>query len=178
MKEVWKDIPEYEGYYQVSNNGNVRSVDRYVDKSDGTIQFCKGRVLTPFKGATCNYLSIQLSKYNCTHKFLIHRLVAIVFLELDTNSKLEVNHKNGVRFDNRAANLEVVTHQVNIDHSVANMLKNDYGELSTNAKLTNQQAAEIREQHSKGVLQKDLAATYGVHKQTICNIVNNKTYFK
>ena len=91
---------------------------------------------------------------------------------------MEVNHKNGNTLDNRVVNLEVVTHQENIDHSVSTGLKNDYGEKHVNAKLTNKQAEEIRMAHRRGVMQVDLAEAYGVHKQTICNIVHNKTYIK
>lgn len=109
---------------------------------------------------------------------MVHRLVAQAFLELDINSDMEVNHIDGNRYNNCVTNLEVITHQQNIDHSIRMGLKNDYGEKSSNAKLTNQQAKEIREAWKQGMMQKDLAKKYGVSKQTICRIVNNKVYFR
>lgn len=178
INEIWKDIENYEGYYQISSLGRVRGVDRYIIRKDGKMQHYKSTVLKPFQGKTCNYLSVQLSKDNIAQKFMIHRLVAYAFLNLDKNSDLEVNHKDGNRHNNNVGNLEVVTHQENIDHSIANNLKNDYGEKSTNAKLTNLQVAEIRRLWLNGVKQIDLAYKYGISKQSISKIVNYKTYFR
>lgn len=109
---------------------------------------------------------------------MIHRLVAYEFLGLSHSSLLEVNHKDGNRHNNRVSNLEVVTHQQNIDHSIITNLKNDYGECSINAKLTNRQADEIRWLWENGMMQKDIAKMYNVCKQTICNIIHYKRYFK
>ncbi|WP_366942568.1 NUMOD4 domain-containing protein [uncultured Thomasclavelia sp.] len=61
IKEIWKDVPNYEGLYQVSNLGNVRSLDRYVFRSDGIKHFCKGRKLIPSKNKD-GYLQIKLCK--------------------------------------------------------------------------------------------------------------------
>lgn len=178
MKEEWRDIPGYEGFYQVSSLGNVRSVNRYVTRSDGKILFLKGRVLTTFDSTTCNYKEVQLSYNNVPKKYMIHRLVAICFLGLDVSSDLEVNHKNGDKIDNRLCNLEIVTHKQNIKHSIDTMLKNDYGEKHVRAKLTNQQADDIRRMWWNGVKQVDMANMYGVCKQVINNIVHNKSYIK
>lgn len=177
-QEEWRDIKGYEGYYQISSFGRVRSVDRLITRSDGRIYCLKSKILKPFQGNTCNYLSTQLSKNNVCEKFMIHRLVAYEFLGLSHSSLLEVNHKDGNRHNNRVSNLEVVTHQQNIDHSIITNLKNDYGECSINAKLTNRQADEIRWLWENGMMQKDIAKMYNVCKQTICNIIHHKRYFK
>lgn len=176
--EEWRDIAGYEGYYQVSSYGNVRSLDRNIVRKDGKIYHCDSRILIPFQGNTCNYLSVQLSKYGISQKYMIHRLVAYSFLKLSPNSSLEVNHKDGNCRNNCVENLEIVTHQENINHSVAMNLKHDYGEQSTNAKLTNTQAAEIRKMCHCGIKQVELAEIYHVSKQTINRIVHNKTYFR
>lgn len=178
MNEEWRDIPGYEGFYQVSDLGNVRSVNRFVIRSDGKTLFLKGRVISTFNSTTCNYKEVQLSRNNIPKKFMVHRLVAICFLGLDTTLDLEVNHKNGNKFDNRLCNLEVITHQQNIKHSIDTMLKNDYGEKHVHAKLTNQQANDIRRMWWNGAKQVDMANLYGVCKQVICNIVHNKSYIK
>ena len=176
--EVWVGIPEYEGFYEVSSFGRIRSVDRNIIRKDGRTQFCRGRILQSFQGSTCNYLSIQLCRDNIPQKFLIHRLVAIMFCGLDSDSNMEVNHIDGNRHNNRADNLEVVTHQENINHSVRTGLKRDYGENHVHAKLSNEDAKEIRESYQNGVLQKDLASSYGVCKQTISDIIYYKRYAK
>lgn len=176
--EKWCDIENYQGYYQISSFGRVRSINRYITRIDGRVCFIPSRILKPFQGKTCNYLCVQLCKDNVTEKFMIHRLVAKAFLGLKDKSTLEVNHINGNRHDNTVDNLELVTHQQNINHSISHFLKNDYGEKSTNSKLSNNQAEEIRQKWFDGVKQVDLANEYNVSKQTICKIVHYKAYFK
>lgn len=176
--EEWRDIKGFEGYYQASNSGQIRSVDRFVLRKDGRYQICKGRILRPFQGTTCNYLSIQFSKDNIPSKHLIHRLIAYTFLDLNPESKLEVNHKDGNRHNNSVDNLEIVTHQQNIDHSIRTGLKNDYGENHKNAKITNADAEEMRQMWRRGVLQKDIAECFGVSKQLVNCVINYKTYIR
>lgn len=178
MKEEWRDIVNYEGYYQVSSFGNVRSVERDILRSNGINQHCKSVILKSFQGKTCNYLSVQLSKDNHTEKFMIHRLVAYAFLGLKKESNLEVNHIDGNTHNNRLDNLEIVTHQQNIDHSIIYHLKDDYGERSVNAKLTNRQVYKIREMWKNGVPQNIIAQKFHISKQTVCNVVHYKTYIK
>ncbi len=85
MSEIWKDIPNYQGLYQVSNYGNVRSLDHH--SSD---YFCKGRVLKP-SGNGKGYLLVKLYKNGHIKAFRVHRIVANVFLP-NHDKKLQVNH--------------------------------------------------------------------------------------
>lgn len=107
--EVWKDIPGYEGYYQVSNKGRVKRLSRYVDRHAYGIvhkKFYCERILKPINRQW--YQMVNLCK-NCKVKaYQIHRLVAIAFID-NPLSKEQVNHKNGIRNDNRIENLEWVT---------------------------------------------------------------------
>lgn len=176
-KEIWKDIPDYEGYYQVSNMGNVKSLERMIIRKTGARQLTRSILLKPFRGRTSPYYQVQFSKNNFKCKFMVHRLVAKVFLP-GWNPLLEVNHIDGNRFNNKTDNLEMCTWQMNIDHSIANNLKNDYGEKHTRAKLTNVEAAKIRNLHIWGIKQVDLAKMYHVSKQTICAIIHKKTYIR
>ena len=175
--EEWKDIPGYEGFYQVSNRGNVRSVNRLIKRCDGRVYMCNGRTIMQRPSTTCRYLIVDLCKNNIRKHILTHILVARTFLD-NFDKGLEVNHKDGNILNNNLSNLELVTHQKNIDHSVITGLKNDYGENSSNSALTNVQANEIRLRWKSGEKQNALALEYGVSKQTVNNIVHFKTYFK
>ena len=87
--EEWKDILNYDGYYQISNYGRVKSLDRWVSCNTGVV-FLKGKLLSPQKDVQ-GYLKIGLSKNNNRYTFLISRLVALHFIENPLNLT-EVNH--------------------------------------------------------------------------------------
>jgi hypothetical protein len=115
--EVWKDIPNYEGYYQVSNLGRVKSLQRKVKHSSGGIKITTEKILKPSVGSNF-YLHIILSKDN-KKIYKIHQLVAMAFLNHTPNGhKLVVDHINNIRTDNRLENLQIITHREN---SVKNM---------------------------------------------------------
>ena len=117
MKEFWKDIKGYEGYYQVSNLGRVKSLDRnvYCNRDDGHIRFQKGIVTKPSL-AGIGYLQVHLCKNGKCFHCLVHRLVLLAFIPNPKNKKT-VNHLNGIKTDNRVDNLEWATQSENILHS-------------------------------------------------------------
>lgn len=122
MDEQWKDIEGYEGLYQISNKGRVKSLARIKFKEDGTIH---GRVPSDFilklaknkKG----YLRARIYKDSIPNSYMVHRLVASAFLEVDTVEREFVNHKNGIKDDNSASNLEWVTPRENQNHYLMNI---------------------------------------------------------
>ena len=105
--ESWKDIPGFEGAYQVSNLGRVRSLDR----RDRLGRRFRGRVLILQKYPN-GYLHVALGR---GPQHLVHRLVAGAFLQ-NASRLREVNHKNGNRADNRLENLEWVSSSDNKKH--------------------------------------------------------------
>lgn len=110
MEEIWKDIPGYEGYYQVSNLGNVKSIGRVVQRSNFPLPI-KERILK----ATVNkkgYLVVNLQRGGNSKVCTIHRLVAEAFLEKD-DTRSFVDHINTDKSDNNASNLRWVTAQEN-----------------------------------------------------------------
>lgn len=112
VKETWRDIPNYEGYYQVSDLGRVRSLDRQVTYSNGREQFYRGRVIegSVHKG----YKETYLSKDNIGKTYKFSQLVAMAFLEHKPNGMgLVVDHINGDKSDDRVENLQIVTHRAN-----------------------------------------------------------------
>jgi len=103
MEEVWKDIPGYEGVYQVSNQGNVRSLDREV-KCKNSVRFYKGRMLSQCKDDK-GYYRVLLAVAGEHKSCQIHRLVASAFIP-NPNNLPEVNHKDENPSNNSIENLE------------------------------------------------------------------------
>lgn len=107
MQEEWRDIAGYEGLYQVSNLGRVRSLDRRVKHNSLGSIFCRGCLMRP-----CNnrygYPTVNLSKDGGKKRFTIHRLVAQAFIP-NPNNLPEINHKDEGRTNNHVDNLEWCT---------------------------------------------------------------------
>lgn len=104
--EIWKDIEGYEGLYQVSNLGRVKSLPKWG---------AKGGIMRPSHNKK-GYLQICLTKDKIKTMFLVHRLVAFAFPDICGKwfEGAEINHKNMRRDDNRAENLEWISHAANI----------------------------------------------------------------
>ena len=103
MEEEWRDIDGYEGYYQVSNLGRVRGVDRVTDNN----RPIKSRLLKPFKNNS-GHLRIILIKKSIKKHLLVHRLVAKAFIPNPNNYPI-INHKDENPSNNNVENLEWCT---------------------------------------------------------------------
>jgi hypothetical protein len=112
-KEIWKPVKGYEGLYEVSNLGRVKSLERIVKKSDGSKRTVNERILKPAMNSV-GYFYIDLSNQGVKKTRKIHQLVAESFLNhTPCGHKLVVNHINFDRTDNRVQNLEIVTAREN-----------------------------------------------------------------
>jgi hypothetical protein len=114
QQEIWKDIPGYEGKYQVSNLGNVKSLSRIVLRHGKYPFLSKEKILkTNFNNT--NYLVVNLYKNNKSKTITIHKLVAIAFLNHmpDVNNELVIDHINNIQYDNRLENLQIITQREN-----------------------------------------------------------------
>ena len=109
--EIWKDIIGFEGMYQISNYGNVKSLKKKKQHSD--------YLLKPFFIKN-GYLKTQLSKNNVCYRPLIHRLVAMHFIDNPNNYK-EVNHKDENKTNNRVDNLEWCDRKYNVNYGTAKL---------------------------------------------------------
>lgn len=104
--EIWKDIPTYEGIYQVSNLGNVKSLNYNHTK--------KEMILNPSKGST-GYYQVGLCKNGKAKSLKVHQLVSMAFLEhTPCGYDLVVDHVNDDKLDNRVENLQIVTQRFNV----------------------------------------------------------------
>lgn len=178
-KEIWKDIEGYEGMYQVSNKGRVKSIKRTV-KVEGHPQYdhttIPGKILSP-QTNTNGYYHVCLFKNNKRKYKRISRLVAEHFIPNPEN-KPEVNHINGIKTDNYADNLEWVTCRENINHAHKNGLTNPAkGKDLPQTKLTKNDVLQIRSIYDQGlVTQKEIRDAWELSASNVHKIVHRKSW--
>lgn len=113
--ERWKDVPNYEGLYQVSDHGKVRS-----------LKFKEKDIVRNLKISTsAGYPCVSLRKNHKSKNITVHLLMAITFLNHTPSRKIVVDHINDNKRDNRLSNLHIVTQAYNAQKRFAN-IKNDY----------------------------------------------------
>lgn len=173
--EVWKTIKDYNNY-EISNYGNVKSLSRKVKCRNG-FRITKEKILKPNKSKQ-GYLSIQFEKGG--KSFLIHRIVALHFVH-NIEDKPQVNHINGIKYDNRVENLEWCNQSENQIHAYKNELqkpslhKRVCGEKQGSSKLKENDIVFILQNYRRGMGIK-LSKTFNVSQTTILNVVNKKIW--
>lgn len=122
MVEIFKDVPNYEGIYQVSNLGRVKSLTRQIIHSNGRIDNINEKIRKHYSNK--KYSMMVLSKNGINKTFTVHKLVAITFLSYinNFNKDLVIDHINNIKTDNRLDNLQLITQRENC----AKDLKNNY----------------------------------------------------
>lgn len=157
--EIWKNIKDYEGYYQVSNLGNVRTLDRVVkDTTKNRTQRIKGRILKQTDNGR-GYKLVFLSKDRKRKNYYVHRLVAEHFIENPKHLR-EVNHKDFNKSNNCIDNLEWVTSAENKIHLLNDIRGKEKSLRSGKTRFTN--IINGRE--------KDIIKEYTINNKTINNI--------
>ena len=163
MYMVGKQFPGYEGIYEISTHGEVKSIRN-------------NKILKPFI-TKCGYKQVELNLNGKAKKFLIHRLVAQVFIP-NPHKKTQVNHIDGNKTNNDMSNLEWTTPAENTKHAYKNGL-GPSGERNGAHKLTNEDVVWIKTHYIKNSKEygtKALGKKFGVDHKTIWSIVNNKTW--
>lgn len=172
--EDWLPIAGYEGLYEVSDLGRVRSVERKVVSKKGHHSIYSSFILTQEKLKN-GYLRVALCCENRVKRYSVHRLVCSTF-NPNTENKPVVNHKNLNKEDNRAVNLEWCTQKENAQHASENG-RTQQGEKNRGAKLTEMQVIEIRRlRKESNIGPSALGRMFGVGRNTIRECVNGKTW--
>lgn len=170
---MWKDIPGTK-FYQVNRIGSVRSKDRVSICAGNYARKCSGKTLSPvsIKG----YQYVNLSEFGKRKMFAVHRLVASTFIGSIPLGQT-INHKNGMKHDNRVENLEIVTVQMNISHAIETGLTKRKGVSNPKSKLSEHEVLKIRKLLSTGILSSvKIAKLYGVGKAAIQKIKHRRTW--
>lgn len=167
--EIWKDINGYEGIYQVSSLGRVRSLDRtLLDKND--IEYkVKGKI----RKISCTgrgYQNIQLSKEGSSKMFFIHRLVAETFLDNPENLPI-VNHIDGNKSNNHIGNLEWVSNRDNINHAISIGLRKT-NDIETHIKKEGNSEVTVKEK-----VEDILSVFPNMKAKDIAELVGSKTSY-
>lgn len=171
----WKDIYGYEGLYQISNTGEIRSLDRKILYSNGKKTLHKGKNKEIQIRPRTNYRTINL--YNSEKKYrqlYVHRLVAAAFLPNDDIvNKVQVNHIDGDKGNNNASNLEWCTALHNMQHA----RKTGLLKMCTNKNtLSDKVVIEVLDLFDKGIPSRKVAKLLNFPAKTISRIRRGETY--
>lgn len=167
--EEWRDVPGYEEFYEISNKGRVRT------KKERLRGYPVGTLLIQASSVE-GYRGVTLIKDGESRRIYVHRLVMLTFV--GEPGDLEVNHKDGVKWNNVLENLEYVTHQENITHAhdVLNAAFGVRGVKNGRTKLTVEQVHEIRRRIAAGETSKAIAKDYPVSDAVIGQIRRNEIW--
>jgi len=174
-QEEWKDIPNWEGRYQASNLGRIKSF--YTYKNHRIYKnSVKKRIMMQFFNNK-KYLNCHLSNTHKSKFVKVHRLVAKAFIQNPEN-KPEVNHKDGVKWNNVLDNLEWSTTAENVQHSYDTGLNQGRkGEKHHLSKLTEKQVLEIRQKHKFRIYtSKMLSIEYNISNSTVKRILRRELW--
>ena len=164
--EIWRDIEGYEGLYQVSNCGRVRS-----------LKFGKERILNPVKIGS-GYLQVGLYKNEKQKKFKVHRLVAKAFIP-NPNNLPEINHRDEDKTNNKVVNLEWCSSKYNINYGTRNQRvveKNTNGKCSKPVLQFTKSREFVKEWKSTHDVERNLGYCHG--KISACCIGKQKTSYR
>lgn len=177
MRERWKWVVGYEGHYQVSDQGRVRSVDREIEiptRWGGSFKRMHKGQLLKLQGDRQGYLRACLYQQSKLCFTPVHRLVALVFIPNPKNLP-EVDHKNGIRSDARRKNLQRVTRGMN-DRLAKQRRNARSGAPLTAGYLTSRQVQQARKLKARGVPYTRLAEKFGVSDVAIRHAVRGNTW--
>lgn len=178
IKEIWKDIPDYEDY-MISNLGRVKSKERLIRYTHSVTKNehyrkTEEKILNVYSNARTGYKFVQLKCNKKSKNWNIHRLVAIAFIE--KNEKFNVvNHIDGNKHNNIVQNLEWCTDEYNHRHAANSGLTAKGIEVKSSI-LNENCVHAIKYFLNKGYTRAELSKAFNVSRQTIILIAQNKTW--
>jgi len=173
MIEKWRDIKGYENYYQVSNIGNVRSLDRTVPHP--VMGFKKGKPCKQHPNHN-GYMRVGLHKLGNREQEFVHKLVGQAFVS-NPNSKPQINHIDGDKLNNNVENIEWCTNKENCIHASNLGLRNPVrGIEHHNAKMNPEKVKDLRKKRDEGWSYKQLCDLFGITKGVVGQIYHKRTW--
>jgi hypothetical protein len=173
--EEFKKYKDFDKYL-ISNYGRVLSLERKIPQKLNSFKILPNRIVKP-RDTEKGYDSVILYKDGKQNSFRLHRLVYLAFIG-DIPNKMQINHLNAIKKDNRLNNLELVTHQQNMDHAKKlGLIKGHKGVNNHASKLSNFKVRMIRESYKKGLQTiTELSNYYDISYTTASRIVNYKMW--
>ena len=172
MATVWKAIPGYEGFYEASDAGAIRSVERVVNGGSGPRVF-PGRILSQAIGGH-KYAVVNLSKFGKVKQFTVHTLILLTF-KGECPPGCEALHDDGNRLNNGVPNLNWDSRQRNTRDRIKHGTQ-VRGERTANARFSDLEVMEIKRLLRVGMRQTDIARAYGAPLETIHSIKTGKSW--
>lgn len=169
--EIWKDVVGYEGLYQVSNLGRVKSLEKkytYRNRYGGITEIVKKEKMLkpsiqyPNKNKNYKRYKVSLTKYLNKKNFMVHSLVAKAFID-NPNNYSQINHKDGNPLNNNVNNLEWCSQKYNVQHSISKQLKKSL--------IPFDKIPIICKNYQSGMPVTDISLEYKVSKTTIYRIL-------
>jgi hypothetical protein len=179
MEEFWKDVVGYEGRYEVSNLGRIRSIDRKTTRkfnfgTTGIIGY-PSKILKPMS-TKFDYLKYGLSKNGKTTSFVGHRLVAMAWIP-NPNNYPQVHHKDHNKHNNAVENLEWVTPSQNTKYAISAGRHHGGFKMGTthhSGKFTDDQIKWMRNLHKDGYSLTQLSEIFNSNRGYLSSVINNK----
>lgn len=185
-EDEWQDIPGYEGLYQASISGFIKSLDRTVKCRGSKQRVIPGRIIKSHKKNN-GYIFVRLTKNKKSKNKYLHRLVLKAFSNKN-EWKDTVNHIDGNKENNCLSNLEWASRSENLKHAYKNGLNKvtEYQKSQTSkanrgskqhfSRLSEENIPEIRDLYSSGMTYEQIGEKYSVHRETIGNIIRGNTW--
>jgi hypothetical protein len=173
MSEIWKPVVDYEGFYEVSNQGRIKSIPRIAPgKKKKTLKEERILKLTESRG----YLRTFLAKSGKVKSPYVHRLVYEAFVGVIPPGH-QVDHTDGNKLNNCLENLQCFSRR---EHRRLTLSRQQHasGERIWNSKLTQEKADEIRDRLKRGETHKEIAKDYGISWQTVSALASGRTWTK
>jgi hypothetical protein len=173
ISEEWRPVVGYDGLYEVSSLGRIRSLDRLIIYADGKATNTKGRIIKEvYRGAGYNGIGLHNKKQRTTS---VHTIVAKAFH--GTHPGKNVNHINGIKTDNRACNLEWTTPSENSRHAISmGLYKQKRGTQCALSLFTDHEVRQMRNLITLGLSQSEIGRMFGITQASIYRIIHRIAY--